>query len=124
MIDRVGLRALLALGQASSLAVTLVRNVLINLHHLEDLEAGAAWSGTETDNAIMDAILPQLLSFPQHPPPITPLSDTEYDKQIKNVLLLLSKTPANQLTAGVSGGGDLMDVSYGGKSICFYFFEP
>ena len=59
----------------------------------------------------MESILPKLLSFPPHPPPITPLSDTDYDAQIKGVLQLLSETSARKLTAGVAGSGDLLDVS-------------
>ena len=59
----------------------------------------------------MDSILPQLLSFPPHPPPAVPLSDKEYDKQIRSVVQLLNETSAKKLTGGVSGGGDLLDVS-------------
>ena len=58
----------------------------------------------------MDSILPQLLSFPPHPPPAVPLSDKEYDKQIKGNLSLLNQTSAKRLTSGVSGGGDLLEV--------------
>lgn len=65
----------------------------------------------------MDNILPQLLSFPPHPPPITPLSDAEYDKQIRGVIQLLNETPAKKLTTGVSGGGDLLDVSHYDKKL-------
>ena len=60
----------------------------------------------------MDSILSQLLSFPPHPPPPTPLSDVEYDKQIRAVAQLLGGVPARKLTGGVSGGGDLLDVSH------------
>lgn len=59
----------------------------------------------------MDSILPQLLSFPPHPPPAVPLSDKDYDKGIKTVLNLLSQTSAKKLTSGVGGGGDLLEVS-------------
>ena len=58
----------------------------------------------------MDAILPQLLSFPQHPPPMIPIPNAQYDKQIKNVVQLLNKTPASQLTADIPGRGDLLNV--------------
>lgn len=58
----------------------------------------------------MDTLLPPLLSFPPHPPPVTPLTEPEYDKQIKSLVLLLNQIPANKLTGGVSGGGDLLTV--------------
>ena len=114
MIGRVGLQAIRSISGAGIYAITVIRHKIIGAKGVEDLESGAAWSDTEeeTDIAIMDAVLPQLLSFPPHPPPVTPLSDAEFDKQIKVVVQLLNKTPANKLTAGVSGGGDLLDVSY------------
>lgn len=58
----------------------------------------------------MDAILQQLLAFPPHPPPATPLSDAEYDKQINIHIQHLNHIPASKLTAPVPGGGDLLDV--------------
>jgi hypothetical protein len=58
----------------------------------------------------MDAILQQLLAFPPHPPPATPLSDAEYDKQINIHVQNLNHIPASKLTAPVPGGGDLLDV--------------
>lgn len=58
----------------------------------------------------MDAILPQLLAFPPHPPSLIPLPDAEYDKQIKSLVQLLNQIPANKLTGGVTAGGDLLDV--------------
>ena len=61
----------------------------------------------------MDSVLPKLLSFPPHPPPPIPLSDAEYDTQIKGVVQLLNETSARKLTGGVSGSGDLLDVSLG-----------
>lgn len=59
----------------------------------------------------MDSILPQLLSFPPHPPPADPLPDAEYDKQIKALVHTLSTLSGSKLTGGVRGGGDLLDVS-------------
>lgn len=59
----------------------------------------------------MDNILPQLLSFPPQPAPLDPLSDIEYDKQIKAIVQTLSTISANKLTGGMRGGGDLLDVS-------------
>ena len=53
----------------------------------------------------MNELLPQLLAFPPHPPPPQPLSDADYDRQIKSVVQLLNQTPASRLT-----GGDLLDV--------------
>lgn len=114
MIGRVGLDAI-ALGCDTVVEIlTSLRNKVHLPTRVEDLESGGAWLGpvTGTESADMDAILPQLLSFPPHPPPVTPLPDADYDKQIKLLVQLLNKTPANQLTAGVSGGGDLLDVSY------------
>ncbi len=58
----------------------------------------------------MDALLPQLLSFPPHPEPAKPIPDSEYDKHIKNLVHLISTIPASKLTSGVPGGGDLLDV--------------
>ena len=58
----------------------------------------------------MDALLPQLLSFPPHPEPAKPLSDSEYDKHIKNLIQNINTIPASKLTSGVPGGGDLLDV--------------
>ena len=58
----------------------------------------------------MDSLLPLLLAFPPHPPPAAPLSDKDYDMQIRSVLQLLNKTSAKKLTGGVSGGGDLLEV--------------
>ncbi|KAL8798856.1 MAG: hypothetical protein Q9182_006334 [Xanthomendoza sp. 2 TL-2023] len=58
----------------------------------------------------MDPLLPQLLSFPPHPPPPVPLVDAAYDKEIKNLRKLLNDLPASALTAGVANGGDLLDI--------------
>lgn len=58
----------------------------------------------------MDALLPQLLSFPPHPEPTKPLSDSEYDKHIKNLVHHINTISASKLTSGVPGGGDLLDV--------------
>ena len=58
----------------------------------------------------MDALLPQLLSFPPHPEPTKPISDSEYDRQIKNLISSINSIPASKLTSGVPGGGDLLDV--------------
>ena len=55
----------------------------------------------------MEALLPQLLSFPPHP---QRLSDHEYDRQIKVLAALLHETSAAKLVKGVAGGGDLLDV--------------
>ena len=59
----------------------------------------------------MDSILPQLLSFPPHPPAADPLPDAEYDKQIKAIVHTLSTLSGSRLTGGVRGGGDLLEVS-------------
>ncbi|KAL8965695.1 MAG: hypothetical protein Q9197_006380 [Variospora fuerteventurae] len=58
----------------------------------------------------MEYLLPQLLSFPPHPPPPLPLSDQVYDKEIRTLRLVLNEIPANALTGGVPNGGDLLDI--------------
>ncbi len=58
----------------------------------------------------MESLLPQLLSFPPHPPPQIPLSDTVYDKEIRALRNVLNNVPANSFTGGVPNGGDLLDV--------------
>ena len=58
----------------------------------------------------MDDLLPKLLSFPPHPPPPQKLSDNDYDRNIRDLIEQLNKVSASKLTAGVKGGGDLLDV--------------
>ena len=58
----------------------------------------------------MDDLLPLLLSFPPHPPPKPPLSNEEYDRQIRTLLQILNQTPASRLTGKLAGGGDLLEV--------------
>ncbi|KAA6413378.1 MAG: hypothetical protein FRX48_03124 [Lasallia pustulata] len=58
----------------------------------------------------MDELLPQMLSFPPHPPPPQPLSDVDYDRSIKGLVQNLNQVAASKLTSGVSGGGDLLDI--------------
>lgn len=60
----------------------------------------------------MDTILPELLAFPPHPPPATPLTDVEYDAQIRSVVKLLNQLPAKKLIGNVAGGSNLLDVCY------------
>ncbi|MCJ1285695.1 hypothetical protein MMC26_005036 [Xylographa opegraphella] len=55
----------------------------------------------------MEALLPQLLSFPSHP---QVLSEHEYDRQIKLLVQLLQETGAGKLAKGVAGGPDLLDI--------------
>ncbi len=70
----------------------------------------------------MESLLPQLLAFPQHPPPLIPLTDTEYDKQIRVIVQNLNTVPASKLTSGVPGGGDLLDVSAWFRSRSLHLF--
>ena len=58
----------------------------------------------------METILPKLVSFPPHPPPLDPLSDAEYDKQIKALVHTLNNLSGSKLTSGVKGGGDILEV--------------
>ncbi|KAL8765421.1 MAG: hypothetical protein Q9209_007489 [Squamulea sp. 1 TL-2023] len=58
----------------------------------------------------MESLLPQLLSFPPHPPPPFPLGDVAYDKEIKSLRKVLNDTPANSLVAAVPHGGSLLDI--------------
>ena len=59
----------------------------------------------------MDEILQRVLSFPPNPPPAVPLSDKDYDKQVRAVVQVLNATSAKKLIGGVSTGEDLLDVS-------------
>lgn len=65
----------------------------------------------------MDGILQQVLSFPPNPPPTVPLSDKDYDKQVRAVVQVLNATSAKKLIGGVSTGEDLLDVS--GPQLCY-----
>ena len=58
----------------------------------------------------MENLLPQLLSFPPHPPPQEPLKDAEYDTQIKHLVQILNSVPASKLASGVPGSSELLDV--------------
>lgn len=58
----------------------------------------------------MESLLPQLLSFPPHPEPTKPISDSEYDKHIKILVHHINTIPASKLISEVPGGGDLLDV--------------
>lgn len=62
------------------------------------------------DTSNMDSILNQVLSFPPNPPPAVPLSDKDYDKQIRAVVQVLNATSAKKLTGGVATGEDLLEV--------------
>jgi len=59
----------------------------------------------------MESLLPQLLAFPPHPPPVVPLTDAEYDKQVRLIVQNLNTVPASKLTSGVTRGDDFLDVS-------------
>ena len=61
--------------------------------------------------ANMGSLLPQLMAFPPHPPPSEPLSDAEYDKQIKDLVQLLNQTSASKLVGDSLGEDDLLNVS-------------
>jgi hypothetical protein len=58
----------------------------------------------------MDELLPHLLSFPPHPPPVHQLADEEYEDRVLRLLYTLKSTSSKVLASGTSGGGDLLDV--------------
>ncbi|KFX99021.1 hypothetical protein V490_01991 [Pseudogymnoascus sp. VKM F-3557] len=58
----------------------------------------------------MDKLLPLLLSFPVHPPPIQPLSDEQYDEGIKSQVKNLRKLPGKTLLQATSGGEDVLNI--------------
>lgn len=58
----------------------------------------------------MDKLLQGLLSFPPHPPPSQPLSDSEYDRQIQAQVKLLNSTPASQLVKPIGDSGNILSV--------------
>ena len=58
----------------------------------------------------MDTLLPELLAFPPHPPPAIPLTDAEYNIQIRGVVKLLNQLPAKKFIGNVAGDQSLLDV--------------
>ncbi|KAL3424639.1 COP9 signalosome complex subunit 3 [Phlyctema vagabunda] len=58
----------------------------------------------------MDELLPQMLAFPPHPPPLKPLSDDKYDEAIRSQVTLLSKCSEKDLLGKTSGGEDTLEV--------------
>lgn len=58
----------------------------------------------------MDKLLPLLLSFPVHPPPIQPLSDEQYDESIKLQVKNIKKLSGKTLLQETSGGEDILNV--------------
>ena len=60
----------------------------------------------------MEALLPQLLSYPPQPPPQKPLTEAQCDVQIRAITNTLNHTTARVLTGGVGGENDLLDVSF------------
>ena len=59
----------------------------------------------------MDNLLPDLLSFPLHPPPQHPLSDHAYDEAIRAQILFVKKQSEGKLLQQTSGGENILDVS-------------
>lgn len=60
----------------------------------------------------MDKLLPLLLSFPAHPPPIQPPTDEQYDEGIKALVKNIKKLPAKTLLQATSGGEDILNVGF------------
>jgi COP9 signalosome complex subunit 3 len=59
----------------------------------------------------MDNLLPNLLSFPPHPPRPTPMSDHLYDQGIRDQIDFVRKLADSKLLQQTSGGEDVLDVS-------------
>jgi COP9 signalosome complex subunit 3 len=59
----------------------------------------------------MDDLLPKLLTFPPHPPPQNPLSDSSYEDGIKSQISALRKIADKNLLLNTSGGESPLDVS-------------
>ncbi|OBT69275.1 hypothetical protein VE03_01900 [Pseudogymnoascus sp. 23342-1-I1] len=58
----------------------------------------------------MDKLLPLLLSFPFHPPPIQPLSDKQYDEAIKPYVKDVKRLAGKALLQTTSGGEDILNI--------------
>jgi len=59
----------------------------------------------------MDNLLPNLLSFPPHPPPPNPMSDHAYDQGIREQIDFVKKLTDKKLLDHTSGGENVLDVS-------------
>jgi hypothetical protein len=59
----------------------------------------------------MDNLLPNLLSFPPHPPPPNPMSDHAYDSGIRDQIDYVKKLSDSKLLQQTSGGENVLDVS-------------
>lgn len=58
----------------------------------------------------MDDLLPKLLSFPQHPPPTTPLTDAQYDEGIKAQISAVKGVSDGKLLQNTASGESVLDV--------------
>lgn len=61
----------------------------------------------------MDDLLPQILSFPPHPPPQIPLSDRQFDSAIRDQIDAVKKIKAAKFLEKTLGGANLLDVRLG-----------
>jgi hypothetical protein len=59
----------------------------------------------------MDDLLPKLLAFPPHPPPLKPISDHQYDEGIREQIDMCKKISESKFLQQTSGGEQVMDVS-------------
>lgn len=59
----------------------------------------------------MDNLLPNLLSFPPHPPRPNPMSDQHYDEGIREQIDYVKKISESKLLQQTSGGENVLDVS-------------
>lgn len=59
----------------------------------------------------MDNLLPRILSFPPHPAPLVPLSDSQYDAGITSQIETLKKTSGRIFLQSTANGESPLDVS-------------
>jgi COP9 signalosome complex subunit 3 len=65
---------------------------------------------TSHETINMDDVLPKLLTFPPHPPPQPPLSDSSYDEGIKAQISAVRKIAEKSFLQQTSGGEGPLDV--------------
>lgn len=61
----------------------------------------------------MDTLLSRILTFPPHPAPVVPLSNSQYDASIKSQIETLKKTSEKTLLQTTAGDESPLNVSSG-----------